>query len=144
MRPAHLSSTALIGLLLSVALACDASKPEFADGDTVIIASTLAAETVTNRHEFAVTKSGTVEARLTVLTVSDPGTGEFPETPFLALQLGRPAEETCSTTRTEFLEQGQSFTVFLESRVYCLQVSRSAALPADSMIDYTIRIASHF
>ena len=131
-RPMRIRTTLeglLVASLLVAAAACDASKPEFVgDDDPIIITATLDAETVSNRHRFALTKSGTVELRVTALAVTDPGSGDPVEQPAVIVSLGRPLEELCSVTLTEFLPQDAFFTVFLETTLYCLDVTRSAAL----------------
>lgn len=134
------------GLLAVISLlifGCDSDGPEFADGEVLVIEGTLD-ERSSRLHGFALTSSGTVNIELTRIAAIDRVTGQPGEPPLLSVAIGRPAGEICQRTLTRTLAQGNSFSVFLESRDYCLVAIGSSAVLATAIIEYTLTLDGAF
>lgn len=129
------------GLLLL--LGCETGGPAFPDGDTLLFEATLA-EQLSQQHDFAVTDTGTVRIEATRITATDATSGEPIAEPTLNVALGRPREESCVSSFTNNLAEGDSFSVFLDEEAYCLLVRRSLLLPGDAVVDYLLTLSPAF
>lgn len=141
-------------LLLAVLAACTSDGPKFApdEADTVILQGGMPDESVVfDRQTAAVTGSGTVNFEMTVLEARNFVTGELFENAALVVNFGTPGinlegQETCQVTVSNFLAQGDRFSLGLAPGIYCLVLIRpdERVIPGTAIIDYTMTLTGAF
>lgn len=143
-----------LAILLLVLAACTTDGPKFTvdEVDTIILEGGMPDESVFfDRQAFTVTQSGTVHFEMTSLVARNFVTGEPFENPALTVNFGTPGvnsnnEEVCQVTVSNFMFDGDSFSLGLRPQLYCLVLLRpdEVVIPATAIIEYTLTLSGAF
>jgi hypothetical protein len=144
----------LLALSLLALVACTSDGPRFTvdEVETLVLQGSFPdASAVVDLQNFTVTQSGTVNFEMTTLEARNLVTGELFEDPGLVVNfgsagLGADGEEICQVSVSNFLRQGDSFSLGLRPSLYCLVLLRpnEAVIPSTAIIEYTLTLTGAF
>jgi len=144
----------LLALSLLALVACTSDGPRFTPEklDTLVLQGGMPEGSVFfDRQIFTVTESGTVQFEMTTLEARNFVTGELFEGASLIVNFGSPGidiegAETCQITVSNFMSQGDTFSLGLRPSVYCLVLLRpdEVVIPSTAIIEYTMTLTGAF
>ena len=144
----------LLSLSLLALVACTSDGPRFTPEklDMLTFQGGMPDEGVTfDRQAFTVTESGTVQFEMTTLEARNAVTGVLFEDAALIVNFGSPGvdiagDPTCLITVTNFMAQGDTFSLGLRPSLYCLVLIRPSeiVIPTTAIIEYTMTLTGAF
>jgi len=144
----------LILLPLLLLAACTSDGPRFTAEmvETITIDGQMPDETVNFiKRNFTVTQSGTVNFEMTILEAVNSVTGEPFEFSALLVNFGAPildveGTEICQITGSNFMSQGDSFSLGLRPSIYCLVFLRPDEIvqPRSAIVTFSMTLTGAF
>ena len=130
------------------ALGCEGDGPEFGSGEsTRIVEGVLEPDEDSDSDFFALTNAGTVNILASSIVGTNPETGDPIVAPLLGVSVGQPdpANATlCQLTFSQFLSEGDSFSVYFRDGLFCISVFRNPGSLEGAVYDYVVTMTGAF